>query len=110
MPRNFGITWSANSFMLFSVYSRGALPTEKFAISKPKPTFLAGVIFEPLAHGFRAANDHVSRSVNFLPGGKIARARLKPPFHHSHHAGKRSMPRRQSLLRRRLQQVASVVP
>jgi hypothetical protein len=41
MPRNIGITFSANSFMLFSVYSRGALPTEKFAISRPNPTFLA---------------------------------------------------------------------
>ncbi len=38
MPRNFGMTFSANSRMLFSVYSRGALPTEKLAISKPKPT------------------------------------------------------------------------
>ena len=41
IPRNFGMTFSANSFILFSVYSRGALPTEKFAIIKPKPTFLA---------------------------------------------------------------------
>ena len=41
MPRNFGITFSAKSLMLFSVYSRGALPTEKFAIIKPKPTLLA---------------------------------------------------------------------
>jgi hypothetical protein len=41
MPRNLGITFSAKSLMLFSVYSRGALPTEKFAIINPKPTFLA---------------------------------------------------------------------
>jgi len=38
---HFGITFSAKSFMLFSVYSCGALPTEKFAISRPNPTFLA---------------------------------------------------------------------
>jgi hypothetical protein len=35
------MTFSANKLMLFSVYSRGALPTEKFAISTPNPTFRA---------------------------------------------------------------------
>src|SRR6185312_6956284 len=39
--RTFGIAFSANRRMLFSVYSRGALPTEKFAINRPKPTLLA---------------------------------------------------------------------
>src|SRR5262245_43843472 len=41
IPLSSGMTFSANSCMLFAVYSRGALPTEKLAISKPKPTFLA---------------------------------------------------------------------
>jgi hypothetical protein len=39
--RSFGITFSAKSRMLLSVYSRGALPTEKFAINSPKLTFFA---------------------------------------------------------------------
>lgn len=72
MLLNFGMTLSANSHTLLSVYSRGAIADGEIRDQQARADSL-GVFLEALSHGFRAAYDHITRLVDFVPSQDIGR-------------------------------------